>query len=115
MPAKLRGKQQPLSQIIEPFVEKRFKNDHDFRAAAASLNAENSPNGCICFDDRDMAAAIKQDGEKAGVQRIIDASMGLLSTTVKRIMARRGLGRNQRITKAKEALLLGSASAQPAE
>jgi hypothetical protein len=113
MPAKVRGKPQPLTQIVKPFVDKRFKGDAAFRMAAASINTENSPNGRICFDDRDLAAAIKEDGEKAQVQRIIDASMGLLSTTIKRVLAASGVGRSQRVAKAKEALMLGSA--QPAE
>jgi hypothetical protein len=111
-PPKVKGKPQPLTQIVEPFVEKRFKDDDGFRACGKSINAENSPNGRVCFDDRDMAAAIKADGMEAGVQRIIDATMAALSTAVKRVMTSRGVGRRQRIAEAKQALLLSS---QPAE
>jgi hypothetical protein len=113
MPPQLHGKPQPLTRIVEPFVERRYQEDDDFRAAAASINSENSPNGRTCFDDRDMAYAVKEDGTKAGIQRIIDAAMGELSTAIKRVMSKRGIGRSQRIMQAKQALMLGSA--QPAE
>lgn len=113
LPAQLRGKPQPLTRIVEPFVEKRFKDDENFRKAAASLNPENSPNGRVCFDDRDLAAAVKADGIKAGVQRIIDAALGELSTAIMRIMSKRGVGRKQRLAEARSSLLLGSS--QPAE
>jgi len=113
LPPQVRGKPQPLTRIVEPFVERRVKTDAHFRAAAASINTENSPNGRVCFDDQNMAAAILEDGEKAGVQRIIDATMGALSTAIKRVMTKRGQGRAQRIAQAKQALMLGSA--QPAE
>jgi hypothetical protein len=113
LPPRVRGKPLPLTKIVEPFVEKRIKEDEDFRAAAASVNAENSPNERVCFDDRDMAAAIKEDGRQARIQRIIDVGMGPLSTAVKRVLSLHGLGRAKRIREAKQALLLGSA--QPAE
>jgi hypothetical protein len=113
LPPKLQGKPQPLTTIVEPFVDRRFKGDEKFRAAAASINAENSPTGRCCFDDRDMAAAIKIDGTDAGIQRIIDASLGLLATAVKRVLSKRGIGRGQRLAEAKQALLLGHT--QPAE
>lgn len=112
LPPKLRGKPQPLTQIVEPFVEKRFKSDDGFRARGMSINAENSPNARVCFDDNDMARAIKDDGEQARVQRIIDATMGALSTAIKRVMTAHNVGRSQRIAAAKHAQLLGS---QPAE
>lgn len=112
MPAKLRGKPLPLSHIVGPFADKRLKNDADWRARAASINPENSPNGRVCFDDRDLAAAIKEDGEKASVQRIIDASMAALSTAIKRYLTGRGIGRRQRIAQAKEAQLLAPSPAE---
>jgi len=112
LPPKLRGKPLPLTQIVEPFVEKRFKDDEGFRALGSSINDQNSPNGRVCFDDKDMAEAIKQDGERAGVQRIIDATVAALSTAIKRVMTTHGVGRRQRFARARDALQLGS---QPAE
>ena len=112
LPPKLRGKPQPLTQVVEPFVDKRFKTDDAFRARSSSINSEDSPNGRVCFDDHDMALAIKEDGEKAGVQRIIDETIAALSTAIKRVMTKHGVGRSQRIAYAKQALYLGS---QPAE
>lgn len=116
LPPQVSGRPQPLTRIVEPFVEKRVKTDADFRAAAASINSENSPNGKVCFDEKDMADAILEDGTRAGVQRIIDATVGALSTAIKRVMTKRGCGRAQRIAEAKQRLAIGPGfSATPAE
>jgi hypothetical protein len=113
LPAQVRGKPLPLSRIVEPYVEARYKDDPEWRAKAGSVNPANSPNGRVCFDDKDMAEAIKADATKNhGSPRIINAVIAELSTAIKRCMSRRGVGRSQRIAEAKSALLL---SGSPAE
>jgi hypothetical protein len=94
MPPALHGKPIPLSREVEPHCEALFNEDPEFRAAAASVNAINSPNQRLCFDDRDMAAAVKEHAkENGGNPRILNAALGILSSAVKRCMTRRGLGR----------------------
>ena len=112
LPPRKRGKEPPLTVVIAPYVEKRFSTDADWRKSVSSINAENSPNGRTCFDDKDAAVVIKQDGQDDGVRRIIEASVAAMSTAVKRVLTKHGVGRNQRIAEAKQIMRLG---AQPAE
>ena len=113
MPAPVRGKPRPLSQVVEPYVEALYNNDPEFRTSAASINAENSPNGRVCFDDADMARRVKADAVKDhGNPRIVNALLGELSRAIKYCMTRRGVGRMQRLKAARNNLL---GSAQPAE
>jgi hypothetical protein len=114
MPAPVRGKPRPLSQVVEPEVEALYNEDEDFRLTAASVNIENSPNGRVCFDDAEMARKVKASAQKnGGNPRIINAMLGELSTAIKRCMTRRGVGRSQRIQTARNNLL--GSSPQPAE
>jgi len=115
LPAARSGRPIPLSREVEPHVEALYKDDADYRAAAASINKEDSPNGRVCFDDGDMARAVKKHAEQnGGNPRILNAVLGELSTAVKRCMTRRGVGRAMRIREARSNLLSGP-SPQPAE
>ena len=113
MPPALRGKPVPLSREVEPHCEALYNEDANFRAAAASVNGINSPNGRLCFDDRDMAAAVKAHADaNGGNPRILNALLGELSSAVKRCMTRRGLGRAMRIREARNNLLTSGVPAE---
>jgi len=118
LPPATRGREFPLSREVEPHCDALFSESDKYRAAAASVNSEDSPAGRPCFDDSDMAEMVRAHAkDNGGNPRIIDAVRGVLSTAVKRCMTRRGVGRSMRIKEAKSRLLTGGGtpSAQPAE
>jgi hypothetical protein len=112
LPPSKRKREVPLHHIVDPLVQKRYREDEAFRARVASISPEDSPNGNTDFDDRDLAATIKEDGVKNNVQRVIREKLGTLSTAIKRCLSMHSVSRRQRIAQSRDNLL---GSSQPAE
>src|SRR5262249_767424 len=117
MPPATKGREIPLSREVEPHCDALFSSNDVYRAAAASVNSEDSPAGRLCFDDSAMGGMVREHAkDNGGNPRILNALRGVLSTAVKRCMTRRGVGRAMRIREAKSRLLTdGTPSVQPAE